>query len=111
VTGLTQEKALLLELLRGKGYRDTLVLGPFGGATGTRQYTVPLYDEAGKIYLVHGRGSPCLVNLPSGREVVLVCRKHSHVQPSTLFRDRVLETLRGTYADLIEEVRALPDRA
>jgi len=72
VTGLTQEKALLLELLRGKGYRDTLVLGPFGGATGTRQYTVPLYDEAGKIYL---------------------------------------ETLRGTYADLIEEVRALPDRA
>jgi len=68
----TQELALLRELLRGKGYRDALVLGPFGGTSGVREYTVPLYDEAGRTYL---------------------------------------QTLRGTYADLSEKVRALPDRA
>lgn len=52
----TQEQALLRELLRSKGYRDTLVLGPFGGAAGVREYTVPLYDEAGRTYLqtLHG---------------------------------------------------------
>ncbi len=72
MTGLTQEKALLLEVLRRKGYRDTLVLGPFGGATGVREYTVPLYDEAGRTYL---------------------------------------ETLRGTQADLLVALGALPDRA
>ena len=68
----TQERALLQELLRGKGYRDALVLGPFGGTTGAREYTVPLYDAAGRAYL---------------------------------------QTLRGTYADLVEAIRALPDRA
>lgn len=68
----TQERALLQELLRGKGYGDARVLGPFGGTTGAREYTVPLYDEAGRTYL---------------------------------------QTLRGTYADLVGAVRALPDRA
>jgi len=71
MTGISQEKALLLELLRGQGYRDTFVLGPFGGTSGERQYTVPLYEQDGQTYL---------------------------------------ETLRGTYADLCEEVRALPRR-
>ncbi len=72
MTGMSQEKALLLEVLRGKGYRDTLVLGPFGGTTSVREYMVPLYEQDGQTYL---------------------------------------ETLRGTYEDLIEEFKALPDRA
>jgi hypothetical protein len=68
---VAQEKALLLELLRAKGYRDPLVLGPFGGVSNAREYTVPLYDATGRAYR---------------------------------------ETLRGTYADLREEILTLPGR-
>jgi hypothetical protein len=93
-----------LERVNSSVWRNLAIALAHGKVRAGKCRTEAIIPEVAGI-LVHGRGSPCLVNLPSGREVVLVCRKHSHVQPSTLFRDRVLVELQDAYVSALDLAR------